>query len=775
MRLVYLALGWVTGMLMAANHPGATLYTVMAWALLSVLAGVALWLVWPDRTLRWPVLVVVALTLGGLRFALVPASSDVALYNHIGGLTITGLVVAEPDVRDDRVQLVVEAASITRIGQTIATSGRVLVEAPRLVAVQYGDTISATGQLITPGDFDTFSYRDFLGRRGVFSMMRGAAIEVVESGGGHPLAAGLLAVKAAAGQQINRHLPEPQAGLLTGILLGNERGIAPQLSDDFNAVGAAHVVAISGFNMVILSGVVMALLKRLRLRPVITALLGISVIVLYTLLVGANAAVLRAAAMSSVVVIGGALGRKAYLPASMAFVTVLLSLHDPMVLWDVSFQLSLFAVLGIALFADPLSRRLNQRLPLPGIVSETLVVTLAVQITTLPIVLLYFGRLSLVLLAVNLLIVPPQALLLILGLLATMTAFVLPPLAQVLYWFDMLLLGWTIGVVRLFAQLPFASVDFYLDPRLVATYYLVLIGGAILHATQPEWVLRLAGAVRRRAVVSGAIFAGAALAALFLLLALSRPDGRLHVWLLDVGHSNAVLVQSPGGAHILVDGGRYPSRLLTAIGDRLPFNDREIELLVLTQPDEFDIAAVSAVLDRYRIGAALTSGQPNLGDVYRDIEARLQPYPLVPARAGYTVELDDGLLIEVLHPQRQPTLEDGFDDQTLVLRLRYGEVSFLLAADASTVAQTTMLEAGIWPLATVLQLPRHGGARTLDAAFLQAVQPSVAVVQVDPANRLGDPEPDTLALLGDVPVFRTDTGGTIHLISDGVSLWVAQD
>lgn len=774
MRLVYLALGWVAGMLLAANHPGATIYTTMAWGLLVSLAGVSLWLVWPDRTGRWAVLALLALTLGGLRFSVVPVGSAVAGYNNTGGLTVTGLVVAEPDVRDDRVQLVVETDSVTRAGQTVATSGAVLVEAPRVSNARYGDTITATGQLITPGEFDTFSYRDFLARRGVFSVMRGAAVEVVGTGGGMPLIATLLDIKTVAGQQINTYLPEPQAGLLTGILLGNERGISPQLSEAFNAVGAAHVVAISGFNMVILSGVVMALLGHLRLPPVTAALLGIGVIGLYTLLVGANAAVLRAAAMSSVVIIGGALKRRSYLPASMALVTILLSLHSPTVLWDVSFQLSLFAVLGIALFADPLTRRLGRLGSTPGFLTEALVVTLAVQITTLPIVLLYFGRLSLVLIVVNLLIVPPQALLLILGLLATMAAFVLPPLAQILYWFDMLLLGWTIGVVRLFAQLPFASVDFYLDPRLVAAYYLILIGGAVLHATQPEWVIQLAGTIRRRVVVSGAAFAGAALALLFLLLFLSRPDGRLHVWLLDVGHSNAVLVQSPGGAHMLVDGGRYPSRLLTAIGDRLPFNDREIELLFLTQPDVFDIAAVSAVLDRYTIGTAITNGQPNLGEAYREIEAKLEPYPLVHARAGYTIELDDGLSIDVLHPQDQPGIEDSLDDQALVLRLRYGDVSILLPADASTAAQAEMLDTGQWPLATVLQIPRHGGARSLDETFLLAVQPSAAVVQVDPANRLGDPEPDTLALLGDVPLFRTDTGGTLHLISDGESLWAVQ-
>ena len=184
------------------------------------------------------------------------------------------------------------------------------------------------------------------------------------------------------------------------------------------------------------------------------------------------------------------------------------------------------------------------------------------------------------------------------------------------------------------------------------------------------------------------------------------------------------MLQTPDGAHILIDGGRYPSRLLTAIGDRLPFNDTDLSVVILTQPDPVDVGAVSAVLRRYAVDAVYTNGQPNLGPEMAEIASLT---PLTPLMAGYTLDTGDGVTIEVLHPQATPNISDPLDDVAMVLRVRYGEISFLFGGEASRTAHATLLEAGQWPLSTVLVLPKHGG--TIDGDFLDAVQPSAIVVQ----------------------------------------------
>lgn len=778
MRLIAIALGWAAGIVVAA---GTSLHAAVPWMVLALLAMIVAGLLWRGRAYRHWTLALVAFALGGLRFTAVPQSSDVAQYNNLGGLTIEGIIVTEPDVRDDRVEIRLEVQAVTRIGQTVASGGLVLVQAPARTPVEYGDRITATGLLVLPSVSDTFSYRDYLARSGVFSVMPDASVEVVNAGGEGGWLRSLLGFKRQAARAIARSLPEPAASLLTGILLGDARGLAPEVSDAFSIVGASHIIAISGFNMAILSGVVMGLLSRARVRPRLAGVIGLAVIAIYTVLVGASPAVVRAAIMSSMLVIGGLLRRKSYVPASLAFVAILLSLQNPTVLWDVGFQLSLFATLGLALFAKPLTERFNGLLArlfprrtaqrVGDFLTEPLIVSIAAQILSLPLIILYFGQVSVVALLVNLFVIPVQPALMVLGLVATLLAFVSFPLAQLLFWLDLLLLGWTVGVVRIFAQLSFARIELQFDPRLIAGFYVIVLGGALMLATKPKWPERLAGFVRSRAVTTVFVGSGAGIAILLTLLVLSRPDSKLHVWWLDAGHSNAILIQTPAGAHILVDGGRFPSQLLTALGDRLPFNKRTIDLLVISQPDPFDYDALSAVLDRYDVGMALTNGQPNLRPEYATLLQRLSPERTVAVRAGYSLEFADGTRLEVLAPYVTPDISDSLNDGALVLRLTYGDVSVLLPSDASPEAQAALLESGEWPLTTVMQLPNHGGIRSLSERFLEAAQPQIVVLQSDPTNRLGDPNTDTLAMLEDMRLLRTDLSGTIHLWTDGIQIW----
>ncbi len=778
MRLVYIAVGWTVGLLLGLNGT----FDLSLWLAMAAFLALLVILAWRTPAYRILNIAFLAFALGGLRASFVPQTSAIAAYNNTGGLTIEGVVTTDPDNRDERIQLQVDIDTLILGADVYDMGGRVLVYAPSTADVRYGDRVRVTGLLITPAEYDTFSYADFLAREGVFSIMQNAAVEVMSSGYGSPIYAALYDVRRQANAAINDFLPEPQAGLLAGILLGNERGISRDLQDDFNAVGAAHIVAISGFNMAIISGVVMGLLSGIISRKWLRAFLGLAVIVLYTLFVGASATVVRAAVMSSVLIIGQNLGRKTYVPATLAFVALVMSLQKPTVLLDIGFQLSFFATLGLALFATPLTERFNvllQRIfpssvavPLGKFLGEPLVVSVAALMTTLPLIVLYFNRLSVVTLLVNLLVVPIQSWLMIIGGAAVLLVFV-PPLAQFLYWLDMILLSWTIGVVRLFARLPFADVEFRIDRRVILLYFVVLIGWAFMHATQPDWWLRLGRFVRRQSVLSAVIFAGFSTTILMGAVAMSRPDGKLHVWMLDVGHNNAVFAQTPGGAQILVDGGRFPSRLLTAIGDRMPFTDREIEVLVITQPDEFEIGALAAVLERYDIGVVLWNGQPNQSEAFSQLQAELARHEVVIVRAGYTLNFDDGVRLEVLHPHEQPALTDDIDENTLVLRLGLGDISFLLTSDLSREGQAALMENGQWPLATVLQLPQHGTARSLGDSFLQAVQPQAVLIQTDRANRRGDPDSDILARLDNVPIFRTDEGGTLHLWTDGKTLEAA--
>lgn len=295
----------------------------------------------------------------------------------------------------------------------------------------------------------------------------------------------------------------------------------------------------------------------------------------------------------------------------------------------------------------------------------------------------------------------------------------------------------------------------------------------MLQAAQPDWMLRAAAYARQRPVFITTSLAGAVVLVLLAALGFSRPDGRLHLWLLDMGHQHAVLIQAPSGAQALIDGGRFPSRLLLALGDRLPFHDRTLDVVILTQPDEFDYAALPEVFRRYPPGIILTNGQDNPGRAYSTLRSAWGDAPTQALAAGNRVQLDEQTWFDVLHPLTTPRPSDRLNDQSLILRLTYGTTTIMIPGDASQRAQMAALSGGSALQSDVLILPQHGTVASLADDFLRATAPQIVMLQADPANRQGDPNEDTLAKLEGLTLYRTDEGGTIHLVSDGENIHVS--
>jgi competence protein ComEC len=703
-----------------------------------------------------------------------PDTSSIAALNGSGGVTVEGEIIDPPDMRDLYVQVRIAVDLVAITGSDQPTDGLVVARLPVESGVSYGDRVRVTGRLRTPDEGDSFSYADYLARQDVFSLLdRVSDVEVISAGHGYPWVAWAVGLRDRVREHVSSLLPEPHAGILTAVLTGDERGIAPETEDAYAASGIAHLLAVSGFNMTLVGGFAAAQAKRAETRSWLWVLLGIVLLSTYTMLVGFAPSAFRAALMAALVLSGNALRRSAYVPVSLAVAFIALTAIDPNTIFDLGFQLSFGAVLGISLFGSPLAKRfawlIQPEMPndwqrgVLVVVTDALIVTVAASALTMPLIGLAFGRLPLVSFVSNVLVVPVQPAVMLLGIAAIVTAGV-PAVSQAAAWIALVPLAWTTNVARVTAQAPELALN--LHHAVVGAGFGAAIAASIITATRPPWLEWARTKQARLTAAAGALTVGV----LALGVVTSRPDGQLHVWILDVGHSHAVLLQTPNGAQILIDGGRYPSRLLTAIGDRLPFNDTDLSAVILTQPDPVDVGAISAVLRRYAVDTVYTNGQPNLGPEMAEIASLA---PLTALAAGYKLDTGDGVTIEVLHPQVTPDISEPLDDVAMVLRIRYGEISFLLGGEASRSAQSALLEAGHWPLSTVLVLPKHGG--TIDGDFLDAVQPSVIIVQTDRANLLGHPNPDVLDSLPDVPLYRTDVHGALQFTTDGVDLYVTTE
>ncbi len=785
MVVVYLGVCWLVGIWVASLFSVAP--SVLAVGGVSLILP-AVWL--RHRRVGLVLAGCASLCLGGARYGVAQPLIDenhIAYYNEAGGdVGLLGVVGKEPDVRDQYVNLHVAVQRLTLAdGTSRPVQGQVLVRANRFPVIPYGAQVAVNGRLQTPPEDETFSYKDYLARQGVYSIMSQARVEILAEGMGSPLLQAIFAVKQKAQAAINHLIPDPEAALLSGILLGNDNGIPPDLAEDFRTTGLTHIIAISGFNIAILIAILISLVDPFlpRRTAVLVAVIGV---ILYTILVGADASVVRAAIMGSIFLFTSRwLGRPNYAFASLFFAGFVMTLLNPMTFWDVGFQLSFMATLGLMLYADPFTRWTRRQLTrvvdrpvsnqIMGILSEAVLLTMAAQILTLPLMIAYFRQLSLISLAANALVLPIQPGVMIWGGAATLAGMVWTTLGQPLAWVAWLFLTATIRLVRAFAAVPGASIALNVPPLAIVVLYGII--GAVTWLAKVEPERRTAVTAFLRQNVSQRLALGGSLVALLLVggWSFSQPDGRLHVTFFDVGQGDAIFIQTPSGRQILVDGGYYPSVLNDQLGRRLPFWDREIDLLVATHPDADHVAGLAGVLARYAVARLLTDGE-GLGEsaIYDAVllAAEAQKTEIMAAQAGQVIAIDDGVQLEVLNPGRE--LEAGErNNNSVVLRLVYGDFSLLLTGDAEADAETRLMTGGLPVTAVVLKAGHHGSKSSSSPAFMSAVQPRIVIISAGADNKFGHPSPEVLARAQAVgaAVLRTDELGSIEVTTDGETMW----
>lgn len=787
--LIRLTLAWIIGLALAnwLNPP---------WFMALAVVGPALGALLLYRHLpqaRLAAGLTLALSAGAFRLLFFQPSFDaghIAYYNDaLAPLKITGLVVDEPDGRDTYTNLQLQVEWVELDGLPHPVSGLVLVRAPRYPAYSYGDRLTITSKLETPPVFEDFSYKDYLARTGIHSLLRRPRIELLAANQGNPFWAAMFAFKAQASHTLNQILAEPHASLLNGILLGIETGIPKGLYEEFNLTGTSHVIVISGSNISLIAGLLLLVGQKLvgkRYAPP----LAIGGIIIYTLLVGADAAVSRAAVMGVVWVLAITVGRPGLALNLLFFSGFVLTLINPLILWDVGFQLSFMATLGLILLVPPLERfffRLLQRLLKTeqvglamALLNEVLIVTLAAQIITGPLIVYHFGRLSLISLLTNLLILPVQPPIMLLGGLAGLAGLVWLPLGQALGWLVWLPLAWTVSVVEWTARLPYASLDLGGLPLWLLVLLYAAVGAGIWAAHRPGEQKDVQPHFHLPEIGSGTTrlwLGGAAVGTLLVWLALlALPDGRLHVAFLDVGQGDAILITTPAGRQILIDGGPSPTALAWRLGQELPFWDRSLDVLVNTHPDADHLAGLPPLLQRYQVEQVLVTDIGADSNLYREWESQLAEVKLNPlvSQAGTELSLGQGITATLLTPGPATASEDKTNNHSIVLRLEWGRISFLLTGDIEESVERNLVFSQAPLGVTVLKSPHHGSKTSSSETFLAAVNPQVVVISVGAENEFGHPAPEVLKRYAEhgIPVFRTDELGTVQFSTDGERLWV---
>ena len=664
-----------------------------------------------------------------------------------------------------------------------------------------GDRVQLDGGIRPPPESD---YGDYLRKIGAAGTLKTSSVEVLPAT--DSVGRILEGWRRAAAEGLQRAMPEPEAGLAAGVLIGLRDLVDRDLAAAFTTAGASHVVAISGWNIAIVASTLGALAGGVRRRR--RALLTTAGIVIYVAFVGPSPSVVRAAAMAGVALLAREVGRPGSAVAALGWACTALLVMDPAWIDDAGFRLSALATAGILAWGTGLTKRLAGENPgrARRFIADVLGVSFAAQAATTPIVLLDFGRLSLIAPLVNLIVVPlvpaamaTGALALVIGVAAGFgVPGILATLAGLPAW---VLYAAMVTTVRIGAGLPLASLALEAPWDVVAAAVSAVLiavcakrGDAILarirkapvSATPKPQPRAAAGASNHGKATTGARgprLAALALASATIALALAlayRPDGSVHVIVMDVGQGDGILVLGDKGGRMVVDGGPDPAWLLLALDERVPPWDRRIDILVLTHPHEDHVAGLAPLLERYKVGRVYEPGMIGPGpgyDAWAAIFANGGP-PRGRLSTGDRVTLDS-IHFRVLWPDANrvplhpPDGGTSINNVSIVLLGEVGSQRFLLAGDVEEGVDPELIGRGL-PSLDLLKVAHHGSKTASTEAFLETVRPKVAVVSAGLGNPYGHPAPATLDRLHAIAgkTFRTDLDGSVDVTLDGTSVRV---
>lgn len=563
-------------------------------------------------------------------------------------------------------------------------------------------------------------------------------------------------------------MPKQDAAAIFAMLFGGYQGIRPELLEAFTITGIVHILSVSGSHITLMAGTANIVGRFLHMSPRATAALATGVILFYSLLAGAIPPVIRSAIMGILTLLALTAGRERDAQYILGLVALGLLLYSPLWIFDISFQLSFGATAGLLYLAPPLRESLRKLLPV--FVADSLAVTIGAQLSVLPIIAWYFNVLSLSSLLANLVIAPIVEWIIVAGLLAGLLASLLPLAGKVVFLLASVVLGLVYELSRWVAALPGSQIYMPTFSWWGGMLYYMGLGWLVIRGSK-GWQ---------------AVFLLGMLAVIFCCWQMWCNNKEMQVHFIDVGQGDSALVITPHGRAFMVDTGGVREGSYD-IGSRvdvpylLHYGVKKLDYIFLTHAHDDHAGGVKGILTKIPVGAIgighegaedylKTFGTGELGKIKK---------LLVPLQEGSSIELD-GVRIDMLYsPESRKVQESQLqatgNEFSNLIRVSYGEASFLFTGDLIVEQEQQVLANGTNVASTVLKVGHHGSRTSSSQEFLTAVNPGWAVISCGYNNSFGHPHKEILNRLTSctkAEILRTDQQGAIVFRTDGKSMKV---
>jgi len=606
----------------------------------------------------------------------------------------------------------------------------------------YGDIVKVYGKLKIPREKTSrygFDYKEYLKGKGTLYTLYAKKLYIVSTS--HNILTYLNMFSSKLNYLINSSFKTEISSLLNGLILGNKSTIPDDVYKDFQRSGLAHLLAVSGGNVGVLCAFVEILFRRvLKVYGRGVNFIIIGVIVVFAIITGLSASVVRASIMAIIYYLGRIIYRNPDTINSLGVAALLMLLKNPIYLFDIGFQLSFLSVLSIAIFYKMIYEYFI-KFKVPKNISSLCAVSISAQILILPLLAYYFCELSLISFLTNLVAVPLAGVLVPIGLVYYLL---------LIFKIDIFVLKWIIEMIvktliwiSQLSHIKFSHIKIvFWDEKLVIAYYMLIL--VLLYKKVIPKAIKLF------------MYSTILTLVLIFILHIFIEYNRLNINIIDVGQGDSSLITYKGFS-MLIDTGPTTEDFSSLKRIVLPYilksNVSKIDVLVLTHKHNDHIGDFDYLLSEMKVVTVVTSK-----DVYSENFKKLRGKNVV------VVDSLKGFSYKDLKVFFFPPVEED-QNSSVVTKIISNRFSMLFTGDASYESEKEYIKK--YNLhATVLKVGHHGSDTATSEEFLESVAPKVAVISVGKNNMFGHPSDDVLQRLEkkNIKIFRTDLNGTIKII-----------
>lgn len=638
--------------------------------------------------------------------------------------------------------------------------------------LQLGGTLKSASGARNPGGFDFSKYLASKSIYAILSVRDSSQIKIVGHEAGNWFKMKIIQpLKNAISSRLERLMPSATANLFKGLILAQKQDISDEFLQSLSFTGTSHILAVSGLHTGFVLLILWLVLRIMRFPSILATILTIAGLIFFALLTGARPPVIRAVIMANVFLVGSQIQRYRDVYNNLAFAAFIILLVDPSELFNPGFQLSFSAVFSILYLYPRITRSLKRtqfgerlfKSTTPGYLVSLLIVSLAVWLGTLPIVAYYFYIIPFIGILANIVVVPLIGILLALGIVALISSTFSLTIGLIYSETIQLLAN---GLFQFIGSLATFPGSHFFVPRPELSIFLIYYTILLLGTQWQRPKIRKVSLILLLLLLNWRVWD----AALF-------EEKRLQVLHFDVGQGDATFVRFPNSKTMLIDGGDRNDRFDCGKMIISPYlrmrGISQVDYLMMTHPHNDHLGGLLYILRNFKVKQIFVNGDSCDSPIFHEFQSVTDSLqiPMQTLKTGDLFYFSENVDFWVLHPPDSSGITENHENNnSIVIKLIYGNSTFLLTGDIEIQAEQQLLHFGSLLNSEILKVAHHGSISSSMTPFLKKVNPSSGVISVGKRNRFKHPSPTTLKRLQaeEIEILRTDQSGAILFESNGI-------